>query len=149
MLNSYTIAPMRQLYHFLIIMNLIHSELLCQDHAVLLHGLARSSRSMHKIEVALKDAGYVVHNLDYDSRHHSIEVISKTIATRITELTKPANKVHLVTHSLGGILVRQMQSITPLPKIGRVVMLSPPNHGSEVVDKIGHWPLLWEILSRR
>jgi hypothetical protein len=38
---------------------------------------------------------------------------------------------------MGGIIVRQIQTSAPIPNLGRVVMLSPPNHGSEVVDKIG------------
>jgi triacylglycerol lipase len=45
---------------------------------------------------------------------------------------------------MGGILVRQMESTRPLAKLGRVVMLSPPNHGSEVVDRMGHtWIFDW------
>jgi pimeloyl-ACP methyl ester carboxylesterase len=49
----------------------------------------------------------------------------------------PREKVHFVTHSLGGIVVRQLLSTHAIANVGRVVMLSPPNHGSEVVDKLG------------
>jgi len=51
-----------------------------------------------------------------------------------------ATKIHFVTHSLGGILLRYAQSQDPIPDLGRVVMLGPPNQGSEVIDKARSWP---------
>jgi hypothetical protein len=100
---------------------------------------------MTKIGNKLRTIGYTVHNLDYDSRHHSIEELAANVAEQIEKRTSSATQVHIVTHSLGGILVRQIQATTPLSKLGRVVMLSPPNHGSEVVDQIGHWWLFKKI----
>ncbi|MEM7383991.1 MAG: alpha/beta fold hydrolase [Verrucomicrobiota bacterium] len=111
---------------------------------VLLHGLARSPRSMAKMERALKAEGYQVHNLGYPSRKHPMDVLATGIRARILETTSEATRVHFVTHSLGGILVRYIQHHHPIPNLGRVVMLSPPNHGSEVTDALGklrlyHW----------
>lgn len=106
---------------------------------VLLHGLARTSDSMDKMSRSLEAASYRVCNVSYPSRDHSIEVLTKDfVLPAVREcLSHPSDQVHFVTHSLGGIVVRQLARTAPDLKIGRVVMLSPPNHGSQVVDKLG------------
>lgn len=114
---------------------------------VLLHGLCRSASSMEKMEAALKKEGYDVINIDYSSRHAPIERMAEATlgdAVRSKRL-RSAGKVHFVTHSLGGILVRSYLSKHRLPNLGRVVMLGPPNHGSEVVDRLKGWRLFKAI----
>lgn len=106
---------------------------------VVLHGLARSADSMSRITHALEKSGYRVCNVSYPSRKHSIEVLTTDFVAPAVRacLASEHETVHFVTHSLGGIVVRQLSKSAPDLRIGRVVMLSPPNHGSEVVDKLG------------
>ena len=110
---------------------------------VILHGLGRSAKSMFLITSRLRQQGYLVYCKSYPSRDYPIEKLAELAIAPALQWSRlhGATKVHFVTHSLGGILVRYYLQYQHIDNLGRVVMLSPPNQGSEVTELLFKLPL--------
>ena len=89
----------------------------------------------------LKARGYRVYNIAYPSTEAAIERLTvEHLEPAVNQsLQDGCPVVHMVAHSLGAVMIRQYLQTQSLPAGSRIVMLAPPNQGSEVADTLGPW----------
>ena len=125
---------------------------------VLLHGLLNRPVMMKWFEVELKQEGYNVVNWGYPSRSKTVEEDARDLDSALAKI-KETDTLHFVGFSLGGLIARYylthypparegpvsnatgMSGVRPPKHMGRLVLIGPPNHGSERIEQL--YPYGW------
>jgi pimeloyl-ACP methyl ester carboxylesterase len=103
---------------------------------VLLHGLGRSPRNLQVLEWRLESRGYRVCSVGYDTRSAGIDAVVETVYPAVMNCPRGSGPLHFVTHSLGGLVLRALLAAHSPPKLGRAVLIAPPNQGSQIADRL-------------
>ncbi len=114
------------------------------DVVVLLHGLGRTSLSLYIAGRELRRAGYDPVGIYYPSRSGSIEELARHVRRRLPE--RPGATIHFLTHSMGGMVARYLIRHQRPGDLGRVVMLAPPNQGSQLARRLRSVELFQRVM---
>ncbi len=107
---------------------------------ILMHGINGSSSELRVIEQYLISQGESVENLDYPSTEYPIEVlVSKYVGSKLEQFAQEVDTVHFACHSMGNIVLRYYLKDHPNYPYGRIVMMGPPNQGSQLTDTFKKW----------
>lgn len=103
---------------------------------ILIHGLGRTQSAMSEFAAILKRNHYEVVNHRYPSTRNSVEALAdQYIPAMVDECSQyHPERIHFVTHSLGGIILQKYLETHTIEHLSSIVMLGPPNHGSPLAD---------------
>ena len=110
---------------------------------IMLHGLGRSTNTLWTAEQFFAARDYEVYRLAYPSTKKDLDQLGEQIRKEAQGLCPTT--LNFLTNSMGGIILRVIKSTHPDFAVARVVMLGPPNHGSEIVDEWGDWKLFVQL----
>lgn len=110
----------------------------------MLHGIGKGKYDMAAMGSRLRRAGYTVVNWGYPSTKYNLSELADRLADEVEKF--PDYKIHFVTHSMGGIVVRTFFANHELPNPGRLVMIAPPSQGAELAQFFGDWPIYQYLL---
>ena len=105
---------------------------------VVIHGLWMNGASMDLLRRRLTPNGFTMHVFRYASVREGLAANAARLAEFVAAI--PGERVHMLGHSLGGVLARAMLDLGNPVRPGRVVCLGPPFRGSQIAARIARWP---------
>lgn len=117
-----------------------------KPNVLLIHGILMNPLEMRFLGKQLQKAGFKVHYVFYQSVMKTARQNAQLVHRKIQKLNLP--DLHLIGHSLGGVIIMHMlDQFDDLPN-GRVVMLGSPVNGSWVAQKVQDWPVISPLLAK-
>ncbi|MBN1292971.1 MAG: alpha/beta fold hydrolase [Candidatus Latescibacteria bacterium] len=112
---------------------------------ILVHGFCRTHRDMKSLKNNLESYGHRVVSPDFPTFTGTLEECSKKLGSELNNVKGTYDCVHLVGHSLGGLIIRQYLANNKLSGLGRCVLIGTPNKGTELAGIVDRFikPLVW------
>lgn len=102
---------------------------------LLVHGFFRNYKDMSILKNYLSDFGYDTHTVNLPTTFQTLETIYTRFKEQLISIeTTNYTKIHLVGHSMGGLIIRYYLSKHKIPKLGRCVFIGTPNKGTRLAD---------------
>lgn len=124
-------------------MSLNNSAGSCEDTVVLLHAAVVSHRSLFVLARRLKNRGFRIFNLDYPNRKLGVLDCADSLYPMFRDLSvvsaRAGGRIHIVGHSMGGLVARHLLQMYQPPNFGRLVTLGTPHRGSRLADVLQDW----------
>ena len=108
-----------------------------KEMVVLIHGLGRTRVSMMPVAFRLQQSGFETALVGYWSMTQTLGQSTASVARQVERKTAHwKGSVHLVGHSLGGVIALRLKREYPDLNIKRVVQLGSPNLGSPAAETL-------------
>lgn len=109
-----------------------------KQRVLLFHGFHRTYRDMTPLRQFLLSKGYKVSRINLPLTFTTIEDATNLlieIAEKKIPKLSPGEKIHLVGHSTGGLIIRHFLAVSNfLPYVGRCVLIATPNQGYQLAE---------------
>jgi pimeloyl-ACP methyl ester carboxylesterase len=114
---------------------------------LLVHGFFRNHKDMEVHKAYLMDLDYAVHVVNLPTTFKDLKTIYTRFKEQLLDIeTSNYSSIHLVGHSMGGLIIRYYLSQHKVPKLGRCVFIGTPNKGTRLADIGLKVPLMAQIL---
>ncbi|MSQ59860.1 MAG: alpha/beta fold hydrolase [Betaproteobacteria bacterium] len=117
-----------------------------RDDVVIVHGLWLHGLVFEVLRRRLCRGGFDAHAFSYPSMGRSFGANASALASYVSSLK--AGVVHLVGHSLGGLICLRYASENPDPRLSRIVLLGSPVRGSATAARLAKRPFGKWLLGR-
>lgn len=117
-----------------------------QGPVILVHGLWMHGMAFLAHRYWLSHNGFVAHAFSYPSVRCGLDENSRSLSHYISQV--PGHHIDIVAHSLGGLVVLNMLSRFPVPRVRRIVLMGSPCGGSHCASVMLRLPVLSTMVGR-